>query len=211
VRRLNTANGTGAAAGNVIYSASAVEIPESDYYISNCGILGMVNGGSTNSPGALVWAIERLAAEGGVRWDFITGSNGGSARPGTYQFHMDISRLMKRWPADTGFERMDIETSRRVRNIDNANTYFSYVGWWATYHSCGPFTVSGTVSNSAGGTVTLGLHRSSDGQLLKTTTRSGNGAYSFNWWDNTENVFVEATEDATHLGRSQDGLAAGSP
>lgn len=210
-RRLNSATGTAASAGNVIYAASAIEIPESDYYISNCGLLGVVTGGAAASgPQQSAWSIERLAAEGGVRWDHLWSTTGYGSHPGTYMQHMDLSRLMKRWPLDTGFERMDIETSRRVKRMDTNTAPFSYLAWWCTYASCGPFLASGTVSNSAGGTVTLGLHRSSDGQLLKSTTRSGNGAYSFNWWDNTENVFVEALEDATHLGRSADGTAAGS-
>jgi hypothetical protein len=155
-------------------------------------------------------AMERLSAEGGVRWDEIyLGGQLPVEKQGVHLFYGRLTQWIKKWPEDTWFERVDLETARRWRWKASGGLFVQFQLWY-TYHTCGPFTVSGDVSNSAAGTVTLGLHRASDGQLLKSTTRSGNGAYSFNWWDNTENVFVEATEDATHIGRSVDGLATGS-
>lgn len=72
---------------------------------------------------------------------------------------------------------------------------------YLTYHAI-TFTVSGTVSGSNSGTVNLGLHDATTGELLLTTSRSGDGSYSFTWYDDTADVYVAAYEDDTHVGRS---------
>jgi hypothetical protein len=81
---------------------------------------------------------------------------------------------------------------------------------WLTYHAI-TFTVTGTVSDSAGGTVNLACYRKSDGLKLGSTSRVGNGSYTITIYDNTETVFAEARESAALLGRSDDGTATGSP
>lgn len=73
-----------------------------------------------------------------------------------------------------------------------------------TYHAI-TYTVSGTVYGSAGGTVTLSLHRSDTHEVVLTTSRTGNGAFSFTWYDNTVDVYVVARESDTRLGRSKNG------
>jgi hypothetical protein len=42
---------------------------------------------------------------------------------------------------------------------------------------------------------------------MQSSSRVGNGAYSFTCYDDTENVYVMAYEDGTHLGRSAYGVA----
>lgn len=70
------------------------------------------------------------------------------------------------------------------------------------------YTVSGNITDSAGGTVTINLHDNTTGTELANTSRSGNGSYSFTWYDNTALVHADAYEDSTHLGRSDAGYAA---
>lgn len=65
--------------------------------------------------------------------------------------------------------------------------------------------VAGDVTDSAGGTVNLSLHRSATGERLKTATRTGNGPFAFTWYDPTELVYVSATEGAGLTHRSDDG------
>jgi hypothetical protein len=55
--------------------------------------------------------------------------------------------------------------------------------------------------------VTIDLHRSDTGEKVATTTRSGNGAYSLTWYDDTVDVYVVAYEAAGRLGRSKNGKA----
>jgi hypothetical protein len=204
-------SGTGAAPNTLTVAATSPNIPETDYFLSNVGThyRSMPNSGVL--PGQLYAAVERLAAEGGVRWDTIMSAAPISdSKVGDWVFTSDASRFFKRWPADTGYERFDLETSRRWRFAHSAGMY-PLLQLWYTYHTCGPFVVSDSVTGSDGGTVTIGLYRSSDGELLKSTTRAGNGAYSFNWWDNTENVFTACTDATGHTARSKDGVATGSP
>jgi len=103
--------------------------------------------------------------------------------------------------------RMDIETSRRSNLYIPNSAGTATCAFWETYqlymmyHSI-TYTVSGTISGSAGGTVTINLYRTGTNDIVLTTTRAGNGAYSFTWYDDVTQVYSEAYEDATHRGRS---------
>ncbi len=84
---------------------------------------------------------------------------------------------------------------------------------YLTYHAI-TFTVADSVAGFTG-TVEIGLHRANDnpsqpGDLVGETTRSGDGAFSFTWYDNTEALYV-AANDGTNAGRSVDDLATGTP
>lgn len=112
----------------------------------------------------------------------------------------------RRWTGDPQTGRRDPGASRRLRLLEVPNGTGA-LALWLTHHSI-TFTISGTVSGSAGGTVNLYLHRASDGELLLTGSRSGNGAFSFTWFDSAENTRVVAREDATHMGSSDLGVAS---
>lgn len=133
-------------------------------------------------------ALIRSDAELGVVWTI------GTARD-----------LFNMWPSDAR-ARMDIETARSYRVCTPTGMTLGCRAW-LTYHSI-TFTVAGTVSGSGGGTVTLNAWRTTDGVKVGSTSRVGNGSYSITVYDNTINIFVEAREDATHLGRSDNGTAA---
>lgn len=152
--------------------------------------------------------VERQAGEGvAAGWEDIdTYLTTGTAEIGYTQRLCCICRIYKRHPNDLDTNRLNIETAR---------TYYIYlrgivtqlsIGMWVTYHS-NTFTVSGNVAGSSGGTVTLNLHRDSDGELLATTTRTGDGAYSFTWYDSAQDLYVQAYEDGSHKGRSNKGKA----
>ena len=85
-------------------------------------------------------------------------------------------------------------------------SYFQTLQYVYTYH-CLSYTVTGTVYGAVSGTVTISLHRSTDGELLATTTRSGSGAWSMVWYDNVIDVYVEVVDNAGRGGRSADGTA----
>lgn len=104
-----------------------------------------------------------------------------------------------------------MQTERRWRVMLGGNcASFDHLDMYLTYHSI-TFTVSGTVTDSAGGVVDLSLHRESSGERIKVASRTGNGSYSFTWFDNTASVYVDAYENATHTGRSADAVATGTP
>lgn len=70
-----------------------------------------------------------------------------------------------------------------------------------------PIEVTGTVYGAVAGTVAITLHRSSDGEKLAETTRSGSGAWTLTWYDDTEDVYVAVVDDGGRSGRSRDGIA----
>lgn len=202
------------ATGNFIQTTSAVapSIPETDYFITAVGTRGIniVSGGS-NSFGTTFQA-EKTAAEGGVEWiSSYTDIGASDPEIGARHSYSQMRNVFKRFTGDADPDRLDIETSRRWRaTIGSVSAAFFYLDLMFTYHTITK-TVSGNITGFTG-TVDLSLHRSSDntdepGQLLQTTTRSGDGSYSFTWYDDTENVFVEAT-DGTNVGRTTDGTAS---
>jgi hypothetical protein len=204
---------TGGHALQKIVAATAPVIPESDYYLNNVGILFNYWAQSSNNGFAGMVDVERLSGEtGGQGWDNIFRYNSvADFRPGINWNWGDGTKDFKQFVGDVRVVpdtvRKDIETSRRWRMQQGQQTSFTgALDLWFTYHSQ-TWSVAGTVSGSAGGTVTLKLVKASTGEVVKTTTRTGNGSYSFTWYNNTETMYVDAYEDGTHLGRSASGVA----
>lgn len=199
----------GAAATTKAVSATAPVIPETAYYMTGLGVRGEVNQNGTTLFSSLTVLAEKTSAEGGVQW--LVGYKDaahGDVESGLFTVYGQIKDYFRRWPDDPDPSRLDIETSRRWMIYNGqVGTAFYKLDLMMTYHTI-TYTVSGTVTGSAGGTVTITLHRAATGEKVASTTRTGNGTYSFTWYDNTEDVFVEAIEDGTHLGRSADGTAA---
>ena len=116
------------------------------------------------------------------------------------KFFADQGDFFQRWWADTDARRAVVETARRYRLAPLASARFTSLIMVVTYSSQ-YFAISGTVTDSAGGTVNLAAYRVSDGLLLGTTSRTGNGSYTINV-PVDDSCFVEARESATYLGRS---------
>jgi hypothetical protein len=207
--------GTTAAASNFTIAATSITIPEANYYITAIGtrlipLFTSVNANYLVSGIAI--GVEKLAGEGGISWERIYGDiMQTDAEIGVFYSWSQSKFLFKRWPNDPDSDRIDLETARRWRvNLplpaSTGNSGWIGLSQVLTYHTI-TYTVSGTVSGSSGGTVTLNLHRDGSGEKVLSTTRTGNGSYSFTWYDNTENVFVEARESGLLLGRSEEGVA----
>ena len=204
-------NGTAAAANNWDVAANSIIIPEVNHYITAIGsrLITLLSG---TTPGGILISIERLSAEGGVQWERIFKDiKQTDAEIGTFYSWSQSKSLFKRWTGDTDSERIDSETNRRWRINLPQPAATAASGWVGvsqlfTYHTI-TYTVSGTVSGSSGGTVTLNVHRATSGEKVLSTTRTGNGAYSLTWYDNTETLFVEARESGILLGRSDTGVA----
>lgn len=187
-------------------SAIAPALPESDRFYSAVGTRYLYLTNTTGNAAGVTVLVERLAAEGGIKWEAAY-IDVGYTDPETGLRHAfsQIRDLFKRWSNDNFSNRMSLQTARRWRTVLNNNaSSFDYLDLIFTYHSI-PFTVADSISGFSG-TVTLSLHRSDTGEIVDQTTRSGDGSFSFTWYDNTENVFVSAT-DGTNVGRSTDGLA----
>lgn len=208
-------NGTAAATSVYTSAATALAIPETDFVINALGTQLFVVPSGTTAPSGYTILAERLAAEGGIEWEpaYIDSSQT-DPEIGTFLMYSQMRSLFKRFPGDMDPDRMDIETARRWRVHINGST--AVTGWISlnilvTYHTI-IYNVADSISGGFSGTVTIGLHRSESntsapGELVKTTTRSGNGSFAFTWYDNTEALYVTAN-DGTNVGRSVDSLAS---
>ena len=204
-----------AAASSIEYTVAATApiIPESDYFLNNVGVeCKYVPSGTNAVMGGAVLA-ERLAAEGGIAWVPIVNSvSNTDGETGIYHLYGYYYDFFQQFPGDTIThfgQRVDLETSRRWRWLLGGTVVGArgQVCLLITYHSI-TYTVSGSITGSNGGTVNIDLVRDSNPEeTVKRTTRTGNGSYSFTWYDNTINMYVSAYEDGTHVGRSAPGAA----
>src|SRR3989304_1166476 len=196
--------GTGAGAVERVSAAIAPVIPDTNYFMQFVGLhLYYVTVG-TVQPAGITIQVERLAAEGGIMWESgMTDISQSDPEVGVRQcLCLCKATLFKRFPADADSNRIDIETARRYKLVmANTCTVMSHISMWMTYHAI-TWTVSGNVDGSAGGTVNIGLHKASDGELVATTSRAGNGAYSLTWYDNVDSMYTEARESDALVARS---------
>jgi hypothetical protein len=200
--------GTGAAAQETTVAATSVQIPETDYYMTALGTEYIYNTNTTGLAYGVSIMAERLSAEGGVAWEVLYKDiQYSDALTGRRICYGQCKLIFKRFPGDADSSRMDLETNRRYKSNFSAALGWRQLNIIMTYHTI-TYTVSGNITNSNGGTVNISLHRDSSGEKVLTTTRAGNGAYSFTWYDDIEQVFVSAYEDGTYKGRSANGTAS---
>jgi hypothetical protein len=205
--------GTGNFLNQIDISATAPAIPEASYYLSCVGIEFMTMfSGNTQTYGYNI-LVERLSGEGvGHKWEraYLDASHT-DTEVGVRFYRACIMQYFERYPGDPEASRFDLETSRQWRiHPMQIVAVLGKLLLYYTYHAL-TFSVSGTVTGSGGGTVNLYLFDDTDKTLLLTGSRSGNGAYTLTWYDSARNVFVDAREDGTHLGRSEIGVATGTP
>ena len=204
----NLANTNTVAAGSVRdIAATAPGIPETDFFLNAVGTRYQYMSASTGNPAGVTVLVERLSGEGGIQWETAYTDIGYTdPEVGLRQCFSQMRSLFKRFPGDQDADRIDLETSRRWRAVlNNGCTSFDHIDVIFTYHSI-TFSVAGNISGFSG-TVNVDLHRVSDGEKVKSTSRSGDGAYSFTWYDDTEQVFTVAN-DGTNKGVSSHQMAA---
>jgi hypothetical protein len=180
-------------------------IPESNYRISSVGfaIYHFVATGSE----AITMDAQCLTTEGkgGGYYDIYGDAYQSDAERSSNVIYMNGRDVFKRYPVDPAVDRVDIESARSYRFF-STTTSSNGMMMLVTYHSIA-FTVSGNIYGSQGGTVTINVYRSDNNELVYTTTRSGDGAYSFTWYDDTIALYTEAYEDTGHYGRSTTATA----
>ena len=205
---LNTASG----AANVLNTSTskAVNISSPDYFVNAVGTRYIYQTNSTGNAAGVSIQCERKVAEGGQKWE-LAYADAGHTDPevGIRNCFSQCRTLFRRFPDDQDTERLDLEGTRRWRTaLGNNAASFDHLDIIATYHNI-TYTVADNVSGFTG-TVTIDLHRQSNGEKVKSTTRSGDGPFSLTWYDNTEEMFISA-RDSTNSGRSAATLAAGTP
>lgn len=200
-------NDTSASAQQLITATGAIQIPELNYFISNLGYKMDFMTQGTAVQGVSV-GVERTSGEGLYRFEKIySDSCPNDTEAGLYSIYASSKKLFQLWPGNTGNGQLILESGRRYQlYVASSSVFFNSLYQYVTYHSI-PYKVSGNITNSNGGNIRINLHRHSNGEILETTTRSGNGPYQFTWYDNTEPVYVSAYENDSYKGRSASGLA----
>lgn len=202
-KRLMSGYGT-CVQGGLTVTSEVLTIPEQQFFVH----AGMIVHRLFGTAGHYVTIKAKLAA-GEDRGDgyllVLAESANFFAEVGDHVLLASLLDVMNRYPGDMR-KGIDIEASRSwlaLAYTSASTTSMKSFMSMVSYHAI-LLKANGTISNSAGGTVTITLHDAANGKVLASTTRVGNGAYSIDWYD-MRKVFVEATEDGTHLGRSADG------
>lgn len=206
------ASGTSAAVVETVFTATGIPLTVTDYYVNNIGFSVQYINTGTTAPAGVYACVERLSGESGVVWEPVFSSFSDlDGETGIFKYYGSNKKLFKRTLNDADSNRVDIETSRRYAvTVGKAVSVIPSINALMTLHEI-TFTVGGTVSGSSGGTVNLFLDDYTSGERMLSTTRSGNGSYSFTWYDNTRDMIVSAWESNTVIGLSGKGTATGSP
>lgn len=200
--------GTAAAVPTITSASTAITIPETNYFFTGVGVELIIDHSGSVNPGGEFIGIERLVAEGGLMWESAYECmNSSDPEIGIRWAYGGARDVMKRFPEDAGYGRLDIETARRYTSI-LATTGWVSLTIMATYHSI-TYDLSGSTQNSNGGSVGLFLHKSpvlsvsNRGELMQATSVTGNANFRFTTYDDTEALQVVAYESATYKGSSK--------
>lgn len=178
------------------YTASTTPIiPEADYYTTGIAYLLLmytINGLAT---AGFVFQAELQSTESfGAGWYDLYSTFFSSDAENAQLWSWARARdEFKRHPEDPDTDRMDLENSRTYR-FDTPGTQLTHQAiQYVSYHSI-LYTINGDVQNSSGGTVTINLHRSDNGELVHQTSRTGDGAFSLTWHDDTIECYIVAVD-----------------
>lgn len=199
---------TGGPVWQALSASKAPIIPESDFFNVNQGIYAQIMHG--NAACAVSIDAEVKSGEGaGDGWLCCASADQISdAELSVYLVYDSFPPVWQRWSSDPDTSRMVIETARVMRaSLSNVGR----IGWgmYLTYHSI-PFTVAGTLAGYSGdgSGITVDIHKDDTDEKLVAATTAAGGGYTATWFDNTENVYAQARQDSTHLGRSDAGAAS---
>jgi hypothetical protein len=204
---------TSANSNNLLVSALALaNIPESNYFLVSYPGLYDASVAIVEANYRLAYFIielETLSGEGiGGGWEPILNAQRYSIGVTGWVPHWGSGdkKLFNQYPNDPD-DLMNIESSRRVRFCGGSQRS-SCFALYVTYNAI-TFTISGTVNGYTGdgSGITVDAHRTDNGALIDTVTTSSGGDYSITWYDDTIDVFTQSRQNASNLGRSDNGRA----
>lgn len=188
--------------GNTLVSSvnGVITIPESSYRIMSAGFQMTIGTPALTMAIGLDVMCLSTEGKGGGYYDIYTDAYRAESEWGTTLVYAQGRDVVKRYPDDPGADRIDMTAIHTYRYLSSSGTSAG-ISFLYTYHALS-VAVSGTISGSTGGTVTINVYRSDNRELIYTTTRTGNGSYGFDWYDNTIAIYAEAYESSTKFGRS---------
>lgn len=186
----------------------APSIPESDYRLMSLGYMFyLIQANATN---AIVFTAEVQSSEAeGAGWrDLYADAILTDAEIGSSVVWAKAMDAFKRYPGDADSSRLGLSTTR---DYIFYTVHFSLVGIFTicTYHAL-TWTFSGSLESYSGdgSGVEVCLFNADTHELLKKTTTTTGGAYSFTWHDPYTNLYVSARQSSTKLGRSDNAVAS---
>ena len=182
-------------------------IPESDYWLVSTGFV-FIQWVAGNSMG-VTFDVECLSGEGkgAGYYDIYADAYVSDNERACSIIWMRGRDAFKRFPDDVGIDRVDPETSRDYRLFTSTTTGNGVLACF-TYHSH-TWTVAGDLTGEDPLlSTTVKLVHDATGEVMQEQILSAfTTSFSFTVYDNTEDYYVDAYQDAAHLGRSAPGKA----
>lgn len=206
---VQTAQAIGATSTNSA-DVSWAFLPDSEgYFITAIGAQYATMAGNTGVSSYEI-AIEAQAGElAGAGWYPVrgyAGENFGEGHMFWRGFDITCEGLFRRFTNDPSDPpKMDPTVARSFRGFSTVHNPWP-LSCILTKHSIAK-TISGDISGSDGGTVTIQAMTARFGKVAE-TSRVGDGSYSMTWWDDTEPVIVWARETAALVGASEEAYAS---
>lgn len=119
--------------------------------------------------------------------------------------------LFRKYPNDPDTTLL-IPTRNRFYSVDSSTAIGSTGHFFATYHTF-QYTLTGSISGSTGdgSGVQVNFHRSDNDEEVANATTVAGGSFNRTWYDNTIPLYAVARQDDTHVGRSANSTASGTP
>jgi hypothetical protein len=211
---INRPHATGNLVERLQYSGATTPIiPETNWYSVGIGYEGKVHTSGT-TVGSLAFCfqteIQSTEREGAGWLDFYNSIYSSDPEIGPSLIWARARDDYQRHPRDPDSSRLNPLTARDYRfDVSQVSTIFWQATKMITYHSI-TFPVAGNITGSDGGTIQIDLIRTDIAEIVDTTTRVGDGAYSFTWYDNTIDMIVLAYENDDKKGVSVQEVASSS-
>jgi len=201
VGTLNVASGR-------VFTNYAISTSTHPIYLNSIGVNGTYVTNTTSQNGGVSVMAERRFTSDGIeqRWETlyldVVRTDGES---GIHNIFSQSKNIFKRWTDDPNLLRIDPSLSRDYLLLLNVASYSS-VDMVYTYHNIA-YTVDGSLSGFGDNVVTIQLRRYDTDEVVLQKTQNGDGAFSFEWFDNTEPLYVYAIVNESIAGKSTSGLA----
>lgn len=195
--------------GDDVVSGS-LNIPETNYWYNSMGIqyfFWMTGTAGQFIPLMVQSKILAGESNGGGWREIFNDCYSSDGELGFSTWYVGAKDEFDIYPRDVDTDKLNISSSRGYRTVATTTMGFG-TRFVASYNSITTM-VSGTITNSSGGTVTLDLYKNNLSGLpsrFDTTTRVGNGAYSFTVYDDTVSYYVVAYESTTSKGVSKEAV-----
>lgn len=189
-------------------TGASFAIPETNYWLMSAGFCLFTWQASLAGAFSIDMELGATEGKGAGYADIYTDGIMGDSEMSCREIWAAGRDVFKRCPQDADGNRADIEASRDYRVFSTANHAKGLVQL-ITYHSH-TWSIAGDISGHDVALPTdLELVRVATKEIMQEATlTAGTTAFSFTVYDDTEDYYVSAFQDGTHVGRSGVGQAS---